>query len=132
MSDPGPYYRPPGMGYRPPPRRIHWLPIVIGAVFVAVATLILLILLYPASFGIAPSTSPYRIGPFGGVFVLFFILIVVFFIVRVAFWSTRASRVRSTATTGTDPEGTDRTDPRWSLGCATPAGRSAGSSTTRS
>jgi uncharacterized membrane protein len=92
MSDPGPYYRPPGMGYRPPPRRIHWLPIVIGAVFVAVATLILLILLYPALFGIAPSTSPYRIGPFGGVFVLFFILIVVFFIVRVAFWSTRTSR----------------------------------------
>ena len=92
MNDPGPYYRPPGMGYRPPPRRIHWLPIVIGVVFVAVAALILLMLVYPASFGLTAPTSPYGFGRFGGVFALFFILIVVFFIVRVAFWSTRASR----------------------------------------
>ena len=92
MNDPGPYYRPPGMGYRQRPRRIHWLPIAIGVVFVALASLILFILLYPSSFGVAPSASPFRLGPFGGVFVLFFILIVVFFIVRVAFWSTRAGR----------------------------------------
>ncbi len=92
MNDPGPYYRPPGMGYRERPRRVHWLPLMIGAVFVVAVVLILLILLYPTSFGIAPSTTPYRLGPFGGVWVLFFILIVVFFIVRVAFWSTRASR----------------------------------------
>lgn len=95
MNDPGPYYRPQGMGYRPRPRRLHWLPVVIGVVFVALASLILLILLNPASFGVAPSSSPYHLGPFGGVFVLFFILIVVFFIVRVAFWSTRASRYGS-------------------------------------
>jgi uncharacterized membrane protein len=92
MSDAGPYYRPPGMAYRERPRRIHWLPIVIGVVFVVAAALILLILLYPTSFGLAPSNSPYHLGPFGGVWVLFFILIVVFFIVRVAFWSTRTSR----------------------------------------
>lgn len=92
MNDSGPYYRPLGMGGRPQPGRIRWLPIVIGLVFVAAATLILLILLYPASFGLAPSSYPYRFGLFGGVFFLFFILIVAFFIVRVLFWSTRASR----------------------------------------
>jgi uncharacterized membrane protein len=90
MNDPGPYYRPLGMEGRPRPRRIRWLPIVIGLVFAAFATLILLILLYPSSFGLAP--SPYRFGLFGGVFFFFFILIVVFFIVRVLFWSTRVSR----------------------------------------
>lgn len=92
MSDPGPYYRPPGLDPRPPARRIHWLPIVIGLVFVVAATLILLLLLYPASFGVTPPSSPYRFGLFGGFFLFFFILIVAFFIVRVAFWSTRASR----------------------------------------
>jgi len=92
MNDPGPYYRPQGMGYRQPPRRFHWLPVIIGGVFVAVALLILLILFYPASFGLATPSSPYGFGRFGGVWVLLFILIVVFFMVRVAFWSTRASR----------------------------------------
>jgi uncharacterized membrane protein len=90
MNDPGPFYRPPGMAAGPRPRRIHWLPIVIGLVFVVAATVLLLILLYPASFGLAP--SPYRFGLFGGAFIFFFILIVAFFVVRVAFWSTRASR----------------------------------------
>jgi uncharacterized membrane protein len=92
MNDSGPYYRPPGMGGRPRPSRIRWLPIVIGLVFVAAATVILLILLYPASFGLAPSSYPYRVGLFGGFFLFFFILIVAFFIVRVLWWSTRASR----------------------------------------
>jgi len=92
MNDSGPYYRPPGTGYGPRPNRVRWLPIVIGLVFVVAATIILLILLYPASFGIATPSTPYRFGLFGGVFFLFFILIVLFFIVRVAFWSTRASR----------------------------------------
>lgn len=90
MNNPGPYYRPLGMGDRPRPRRIRWLPIAIGLAFVAVATLLLLILLYPASFGLA--SSSYRFGVFGGVFFFFFILIILFFIVRVLFWSTRTSR----------------------------------------
>jgi putative membrane protein len=92
MDDPGPYYRPPGMGYAQRPRHIHWLPIVIGGVLVVVAALILLMLLDPASFGLGAPSSPYGFGRFGGVFALFFILIVVFFVVRVAFWSTRTSR----------------------------------------
>jgi uncharacterized membrane protein len=92
MNDSGPYDRPPGMGYRSRPSWIRWLPIAIGLVFVVAASLILLILLYPASFGLAPSSSPYRYGLLGGVFFFFFILIVAFFIVRVLFWSTRASR----------------------------------------
>ena len=90
MNDPGPYYRPNGMGGRERPPGIHWLPIVIGVVLIAVAALILLVLLYPASFGVAAPS--YRFGLFGGFFFIFFILIVLFFIVRVAFWSTRASR----------------------------------------
>ena len=78
----------------PRPSRIHWLPIAIGAVLVVVATVILLVALYPATFGLAAPSSSNRFGPFGGVFFFFFILIVVFFIVRVAFWSTRAGRYR--------------------------------------
>jgi len=89
MSNSGPYYRPEGMDYGRRPRGIHWLPIIIGVVFVGVALVILLVLLYPASFGIASPSN--RFGLFGGFFFFFFILIVLFFIVRVAFWSTRSS-----------------------------------------
>jgi uncharacterized membrane protein len=90
----GPYYRPPGMGGGPPHSQIRWFAIAIAAVFIVAAALILLVLLYPASFGLAAPSSPYRFGAFGGVFFLFFILIVVFFIVRVAFWGTRMGRYR--------------------------------------
>jgi uncharacterized membrane protein len=92
MSDPGPYYRPPGMRVRQRPGGIRWLPIVIAVVFVAAAALLLLLLLYPASFGLAPSSYPDHFGVFGGAFFLFLILLIGFFIVRVAFWGTRASR----------------------------------------
>jgi putative membrane protein len=92
MDDPGPYYRPFGVPPRPPPRRFHWLPVIIGVVLAAVAALLLLLLLFPAAFGVSSPSGPYRYYPFGGFFLAFFILIIVFFIVRVAFWSTRASR----------------------------------------
>ena len=90
MSGAGPYYQPPGMG-APPPRRIRWLPIIIGAILAGVALLLLLVLLYPSTFGYSNPAYPARFG-FGDFFIAFFILIVVFFIVRVAFWSTRAGR----------------------------------------
>ena len=109
MNDPGPYYRPPGLGHGPRPSRMRWLPVVIGLILVAVAALILLMLVYPASFGLTAPTSPYGFGRFGGVFALFFILIVVFFIVRVAFWSTRASRYGRRY--DPDRSGGDRTEP---------------------
>jgi uncharacterized membrane protein len=64
---------------------------VIGAVLAGVAVLLLVIVLFPASFGLSSPSYPYRFG-LGGFFLVFFILIVVFFIVRVAFWSTRMSR----------------------------------------
>jgi uncharacterized membrane protein len=79
------------MARYPPPRRVHWLPIVLGVVLAGVALLLLLVLLYPSAFGFSSSSYPDRFG-FGGIFIAFFILLVVFFIVRVAFWSTRASR----------------------------------------
>jgi len=95
MSAPGgpvPYY-PPGMGApRPAPRGRRWV-LALGAVFIGLAVLVLLVALYPSSFGISAGGYP-RYGLFGGVFLLFFLLIVGFFIVRVAFWSTRASRYR--------------------------------------
>ena len=75
----------------PTPNRIRWFPIIIGIVFAGVAAVILLLLIFPAAFGVASPSYSYRYGPFGGVLFLFFILIVAFFIVRVAFWSTRAS-----------------------------------------
>jgi uncharacterized membrane protein len=92
VSDPGPYYRPAGVGYRPPPRRFRWFPVIVAVVFIAVASFLLLILFYPASFGLSSPSSSGRYYPFGGFFFLFFILIIGFFIVRVAFWGTRASR----------------------------------------
>jgi len=91
VSDSGPYYRPAGMGYGPRRRRWHWLPIAIGAVFAVVAIILLLILLYPTAFGLSAPTGPYRYG-FGGLFLVFFIVIILFFVVRVAFWSARWSR----------------------------------------
>jgi uncharacterized membrane protein len=95
MSDPGPYYPPTGTGYEygyaPRPRRFRWVPIVLGVILAGAATVLLLILLYPSWFGFAAPAPQYRF-PFGGVFVGFFVLIVVFFILRVAFWSSRSSR----------------------------------------
>ena len=91
MSDPGPYYRPPGLASPPPTSRAHWLPIILGVVFAGVAAVLLLVLLFPAGFGLSSPPSPYRYG-LGGFFLVFFVLIVAFFIVRVAFWSTRTSR----------------------------------------
>ena len=92
MTGPPSYFEPQGMARPPRPPGVRWLPILIGGILVGVAALVLLILLYPTSFGLAPPTYPYRFGLFGGFFFFFFVLIVVFFIVRVAFWSTRQSR----------------------------------------
>jgi uncharacterized membrane protein len=92
VNDTGPYYRPPGMAPYPPRRRRRWIPLVIALVFVGVAVVLLLILASPSSFGIGASQTPVRFGLFGGVFALFFVLILVFFIVRVAFWGMRTSR----------------------------------------
>ncbi len=105
MNNPSPYYLPRGGGYAQRPRGIRWFPIIIGLVFVVVAALILLILLYPASFGVSTPSTPYRFGLFGGFFFFFFILIVLFFIVRVAFWSSRASGYGRRRYGGDDSEG---------------------------
>ena len=91
MSDPGPYYRPYGYGPRRPPRRFHWLPVIIGVVLAGAALILLLVVFFPSAFGLSTPGYPYRFG-FGGIFIAFFLLLVVFFIVRVAFWSTRTSR----------------------------------------
>jgi putative membrane protein len=80
------------MAYSAPPRRFHWWPVIIGAVLAGIAAVLLVLLLYPGAFGISSPSGGYRYYPFGGFFLAFFVLIVVFFIVRVAFWSTRASR----------------------------------------
>ncbi len=92
MSSSGPYYRPAGMSYPPPPRRFHWWPVIIGVVLAGIAAVLLALLLFPSAFGVSTPSGTYRYYPFGGFFIAFFILIVVFFIVRVAFWSTRTSR----------------------------------------
>jgi uncharacterized membrane protein len=91
MNNPDPYYRPPGMGMGPRRRQVHWLPIIIAVVFIVLALIVLLVALYPSSFGLNTSAPTGRFGPFGGFFLFFFVLIIGFFIVRVAFWSTRQS-----------------------------------------
>jgi len=90
MSGTGPYYQPPGMS--PRQSAFHWLPVIIGVILAGLALILLLVFLYPSSFGIAAPSYPYRYGLFGGFFVFFFVLIVIFFVVRVAFWSSRAGR----------------------------------------
>jgi uncharacterized membrane protein len=92
MTAGSPYYRPAGTPTGPPPRRYPWLPIAVGVAFVAAAAVLLAILLDPSAFGLGSPGTAYRTGPFGGAFLVFFVLIVGFFIVRVLFWSTRASR----------------------------------------
>ena len=87
----GPYYQPPGTAPQRP-SGVRWWPIIIGVVLAGVAAVLLFAFLDPGLFGISAPSSPYRYGLFGGFFLFFFILIVIFFIVRVAFWSTRASR----------------------------------------
>ncbi len=92
MNGPGSYYRMPGADPRDRLRRLRRTILVVTAAFVLGAALVLLVLLDPTLFGLAAPTYPYRFGVFGGVFFVFFILIVGFFIVRVLFWSSRAAR----------------------------------------
>ena len=99
MAGPGPYYPPgsppgyqPGAWGPPPRRRRPWSIIGIAITFVVIAGLILLFALYNASAAPDHRYYPYGFGLFGGVFFLFFILLIVFFIVRVAFWSSRVGR----------------------------------------
>jgi putative membrane protein len=94
MYDPTPYYRPPALTDRPGPARHRWLVIGLAVAFIAVAALVLL-LLFSSTFGSGSPSYPYHLGPFGGLFFIFFILVVLFFIVRVAFWSARAGRYRA-------------------------------------
>jgi len=92
MNGPVPYGQP--LGQNVPRRRsgLRWVVVGIAVVFIDIATLLLVIFLYPSAFGLAQPSNPYRFGPFGGFFLVFFILIVAFFIVRVLFWSMRARR----------------------------------------
>ena len=94
MGTPGgnpPFYRPEGFEPHPRARRLRWIVVIIAAVLIGLALLLLVLALYPASFGLAPS-SGIRFGAFGGFFLFFFVLVLVFFMVRVLFWSTRAGR----------------------------------------
>lgn len=98
-----PYHGPPG-GEEPPRwHSLRWIVLGIGVAFVGLAVLVLLFVLYPASFGLGSSNYPGRFGAFGGAFLLFFLLVVGFFIVRVAFWSARAGRHRQGWGPGTGP-----------------------------
>src|SRR5208282_3757640 len=81
MNPSAPYYQPSGPYPPDRPRPVHWLPIVIAAIFVAIGL-----------FGLSSPTYSSRYGVFGGFFGLFFVLIIGFFIVRVVFWSTRTNR----------------------------------------
>ncbi|MGP8110458.1 MAG: hypothetical protein ACLQD9_07115 [Thermoplasmata archaeon] len=92
MNGPVPYGQP--LGQSLPRRRdgFRWVIVGIAVVFIAAATLLLVAFLYPSAFGLSQPSNPQRFGPFGGFFLVFFILIVTFFIVRVLFWSMRARR----------------------------------------
>jgi len=101
-------YGPPGLGRRPRPRGVRWLPVVVGAVLAAIAVLLLLVAFYPQWFGLPGAAGPGHLGVFGGAFLLLFVLLIVFFIVRVAFWSSRAARYRRWGGPGGGGYGPDR------------------------
>jgi uncharacterized membrane protein len=92
MNGPLPYTQPSGPGPYPRPGRHRWGIAVIAVAVVAIAGVTLFAVLDPALFGFPQPSGPYRYGPFGGLFLVFFILIIGFFIVRVLFWSMRARR----------------------------------------
>jgi uncharacterized membrane protein len=71
--------------------------VAIATVFLVLALVVLLVALVPSWFGLAGSGSPGRSGPFGGAFLLLFLLILAFFVLRVAFWGSRAAGYRSGA-----------------------------------
>jgi uncharacterized membrane protein len=90
----GPYGGPYPGGYprAPPPRRRPWIFILVGSMIVIVAIVLLLVALYPASFGYSPS-RPFGIGgfgPFGTFFLFLFVIFIVSWIVRIAWWSSRS------------------------------------------
>jgi uncharacterized membrane protein len=87
--------------------RSIWPVVVVAAVFIAIALVLLAYLLDPALFGVTPNSTPYRYGVFGGIFPIFFVLLIGFFVVRVMFWSTRAGR-RGGRYGGNDGYGPDR------------------------
>ena len=71
--------------------RLRWIVLAVASALIVGALLVLLLFLYPTWFGL-PAPPAGRFGLFGGVFVLFFVLILVFFVVRVAFWGSRLGR----------------------------------------
>jgi putative membrane protein len=80
-----------GLPRAPPPRRIPWLMIGLTVMLALIGVAVLIILLFPATFGYHPSESGY--GPFGllGGFFLFFIFIMIILaVVRIVLWSSRA------------------------------------------
>ncbi len=97
MQNPaGPYQAPYGGPYPggyprgPPRRRVPWFFNGLFVLFAAVSVVLLLVLLFPASFGYHPVAGGF--GPFGlfGGFLLFFLFImVVLGVVRIALWSSR-------------------------------------------
>lgn len=77
-----------GRGRPPHPRR--WLYVGLAVLFACVGVALLLVLLFPASFGYRPSSTGF--GPFGlfGAFFLFFLFVfIIIWIARLAMWSSR-------------------------------------------
>lgn len=98
MQNPGgPYQSPYGGPYPggypagPRPRRIPWLMIGLTVMLVLIGIAVLVVLLFPATFGYHPSASGY--GPFGllgGFFLFFLFILIVLAVVRIVLWSSRA------------------------------------------
>jgi uncharacterized membrane protein len=92
---------------RPRGPRIRWFVIGITVMIAGLALLLLVLALFPASFGLNGTSYPGRFGPFGGAFFFLFLLILVFFVVRVLFWGSRAARNRERMGSG-GPYGPNR------------------------
>jgi putative membrane protein len=89
---PGAYGRPYSGGYPqgPPPRPHRWLYIGLAVMLGLIGVALLLVILFPATFGYHPSSGGFGpFGLFGGFFLIFIFVWIILWIVRIGMWSSR-------------------------------------------
>jgi putative membrane protein len=93
----GPYGGPYSGAYPrgPPPHPHRWIYIGLAVMLGLIGVAVLLVLLFPATFGYHPSGAGF--GPwglFGGFFLIFLFVWIILWVVRIGMWSSRSEGYR--------------------------------------